>query len=109
MYNEIPVFLFSIYFVEYVTIQNEDCNPKIREREYSNLLDALMACSRDRDCGAVSESSGLINQTHYHTCPYPPAAQFTYEDGKHVVIYQKSKFECFPDIHIIPLEIYYSL
>ena len=92
MHYQIPVFEFITLFIEYVTIKNKDCNPKIREREYSSLLEALMACSRDIDCGAVSESSGLINQTHYHTCLYPPAAQFTYEDGKHLVMYQKSKF-----------------
>lgn len=98
MYNWIPVFLnLLLYFIEYATIKNKDCTPKIREREYSSLLEALIACSRDIDCGAVSESSLLINQTHYHTCPYPPDAQFTYDDGKYMVLYQKSKFWVYYD------------
>ena len=80
-----------IKILEYISLEKVDCFPKIRE--YPTLLEAMMACSRDDDCGSVSQSCGAKEEAvqKYFTCAYSPFSNLTYEDCKSLVLYQKSK------------------
>ena len=83
-------------FLEYVIRPMIDCSKKIQK--YSTRSEAINACSRNDDCGAVSQScvSKKGEKQFFFTCENFFQDQFfkTYpkiESCKTVVLYQKSK------------------
>ena len=50
------------------------------------------ACSRDMNCGGVSQPCLAKGEKIYSTCPNPPAAELNYNDVcETMAFYQKSK------------------
>ena len=91
---------FCTWFPEYVIRPMVDCSKKIQK--YSTRLEAITACSRDADCGAVSQScaSKQGEKQFFYTCEkffrgHFPDHILSYpkiEDCKTVVLYQKSEY-----------------
>ena len=87
---------FYTWFSEYVIRPMLDCSDKIKK--YLTRLEAITACSRDDDCGAVSQScvSNKGEKQFFYTCEKFFGDQFLnsypkIESCNTAVLYQKSK------------------